>query len=212
MIREVDLVSYLPPFIAEYKETSVTLKAEEPEFVLIWKAAERALYNEFIVTADEYGISRFEQILNIYPSEDETLESRRQTVLLKWTAILPYTIRRLRECLSAALGDGGYILQERVQKYVIDVMLINKTDEIYYAVDRMLSGWIPMNMGYRMESRSKVDAAASKLYAGAVRAEFVRIGATPAKEDIAYLAETKINTDAMAYGVWRAFYQPKGDV
>jgi hypothetical protein len=68
MIREVDLVSYLPPFIAEYKETNLTLTAENPEFVLVWKAADRTLKNEFIETADEYGISRFEKILHILPS------------------------------------------------------------------------------------------------------------------------------------------------
>lgn len=43
MIREVDLVSYLPPFVGEYKETNLTLIAENPEFVLVWKAADRAL-------------------------------------------------------------------------------------------------------------------------------------------------------------------------
>ena len=211
MIREVNLVSYLPLFIAEYKEINATLTAEDPEFVLIWEAAERVLYNEFIATADEYGISRFERILNIYPAGEETLESRRQTVLLKWTAILPYTIRRLKECLSAALGDDGYFLQEHVRDYVLDVILVNKEDEIYYEVDRMLSGWIPMNMGYRMESRSKVAAAASKLYAGVVRADLVRIEAVPAKEDIAYITETKINMDAMAYEYCQASYQLEGD-
>ena len=56
MIREVDLVSYLPPFLAEYQETNLTLTAENPEFALVWKAADRVLTNEFIVTADEYGI------------------------------------------------------------------------------------------------------------------------------------------------------------
>ena len=32
MIREVDLVSYLPPFVGEYKETNLALTAENPEF------------------------------------------------------------------------------------------------------------------------------------------------------------------------------------
>ena len=45
MTREVDLVSYLPPFLAEFKEIAVTLEAENPEFVLVWNAAERVLYN-----------------------------------------------------------------------------------------------------------------------------------------------------------------------
>ena len=64
-MKKVDLVSYLPPFMADFKEITVTLKAENPEFVLVWVAAEQVLQNEFIETADEYGISRFEKILNI---------------------------------------------------------------------------------------------------------------------------------------------------
>ena len=43
--REVDLLSYLPPFMAEFKEIAVTLDAENPEFVLVWKAADRVLQN-----------------------------------------------------------------------------------------------------------------------------------------------------------------------
>ena len=43
MTREIDLVSYLPPFLAEFKEIAVTLEAENPEFVLVWNAAERVL-------------------------------------------------------------------------------------------------------------------------------------------------------------------------
>ena len=62
MVREIDLVSYLPPFMAELKETAVALEAENPEFILVWEAASQVLCNEFIATADEYGIERFENI------------------------------------------------------------------------------------------------------------------------------------------------------
>lgn len=34
MIREVDLVSYLPPFMQSYKEPVAALEAENPEFSL----------------------------------------------------------------------------------------------------------------------------------------------------------------------------------
>ena len=54
MIREIDLVSYLPPFIAGFKEISATLEAENPEFLLVWRAADQVLKNEFIETSDEY--------------------------------------------------------------------------------------------------------------------------------------------------------------
>lgn len=80
MIREVDLVSYLPPFMQSYKEPVAALEAENPEFSLMWSATDRCLRNRFISTADEYGISRFEKMLKIYPTADDTLESRRSRV------------------------------------------------------------------------------------------------------------------------------------
>ena len=68
MTKEVDLVSYLPPYLAEFKEISVALEAENPEFVIVWNAADRVLYNEFIATADEYGPrSRRREGLSMYP-------------------------------------------------------------------------------------------------------------------------------------------------
>ena len=63
MIREVDLVSYLPPFMKEYKQIHAALEAENPEFSMIWNAADQTLRNAFIETADEYGIGRVEKML-----------------------------------------------------------------------------------------------------------------------------------------------------
>ena len=111
MTREVDLVSYLPPFLAEFKEIAVTLEAENPEFVLVWNAAERVLKNEFIESADEYGISRFERILKIFPSKEDSLESRRARVQARWFATIPYTWRMLIEKLISICGDSNFTLE-----------------------------------------------------------------------------------------------------
>ena len=62
MIKNVDLISYLPPYLQEYKEDVAALAAENPEFLLVWDAVDRVLYNHFIETADTYGISRFEKL------------------------------------------------------------------------------------------------------------------------------------------------------
>ena len=74
MVREVDLMSYLPLFMQGYREPAATLRAEEPEFDIVWAAADRMLRNRSISTADEYGIGRLERILGIYPQEGEPLE------------------------------------------------------------------------------------------------------------------------------------------
>lgn len=103
MIREVDLVSYLPPFMQSYKEPVAALEAENPEFSLMWSATDRCLRNRFISTADEYGISRFEKMLKIYPTADDTLESRRSRVQSKWFNTIPYTWKVLLQLIQSAL-------------------------------------------------------------------------------------------------------------
>lgn len=105
MIRNVDLVSYLPPFMQTYKEPVAALEAENPEFYLVWTATDKVLKNRFIATADEYGISRFEKILGIYPNSTDSLEVRRMRVQSRWFNKLPYTMRTLTEKIKQILGN-----------------------------------------------------------------------------------------------------------
>ena len=211
MIREVDLVSYLPPFMQKYKEPVAALDAENPEFYFIWDSVNRILYNHFIGTADEYGISRYERMLGIFPAEDATLDNRRQAILLKWAAIMPYTLRNLKKCLSVILGDRGYILQNYSQEYLLNIILIDKTEDTYHTIENMLSDWIPINMGYMLESRQIVSKE-TKLYTGSLRAEVIKIKAAPVKEDNSFRATVKVNMKIMSYEYWKVYYQPKGEI
>ncbi|MCM1228274.1 MAG: YmfQ family protein [Clostridium sp.] len=122
MTKEVDLVSYLPSFLAEFKEIAVALEAENPEFTLVWNAADRVLYNEFIATADEYGISRFEKILNILPSREDTLESRRTNVMSKWLSDLPYTMKILIKNLQILCGGNDFTISKSFNNYTIRII------------------------------------------------------------------------------------------
>ena len=45
MTRNVNLVSYLPSFLAEFKENIALLDAENPEFEFLWKSFDRILKN-----------------------------------------------------------------------------------------------------------------------------------------------------------------------
>ena len=170
MIREVDLVSYLPPFLAEYQETNLTLTAENPEFALVWKAADQVLTNEFIATADEYGISRFEKLLGIFPSKGEELESRRQKVQLKWAATLPYTLKHLQEVLASVLGAGGFEIDiPQLQEYKLYVSLINKTDEIHHKDTSLLLSWPPSIPKAAAEANRKAEYGLVQQYPNSLK-------------------------------------------
>ncbi len=169
MTREVELVSYLPPFMAEYQEIGAALTAENPEFALVWKAADRALKNEFIDTADEYGIGRFEKLLGIFPSGEDTLEGRRARVRSRWFNALPYTIRMLLKKLQIVCQDTDFVLEYDFESGY--TLRLDTKLERFGGVDeaeKVLDAVVPC--GIRIEGRNRIDANAggTGYFAGAV--------------------------------------------
>lgn len=168
MIRNVDLVSYLPPIMAEFQEYRATLEAENPEFVLVWNATDQVLQNEFIATADEYGISRFEQILNILPSKEDTLESRRSRVQTRWFNTIPYTLKALLGKLIALCGENNFTVVKDYDHYKIsiftDLELFGQAEELDFTLDTM----IPCNMIVVSRNNIPCNASGFALICGGV--------------------------------------------
>lgn len=170
MIREVDLVDYyLPPFMQTYKEPVATLDAEQPEFQLVWKATDRVLYNRFISTADEYGISRFEKILGIFPSSEDTLESRRSRVQSKWFTKTPYTWRVLLEKLMVLCDDTDFVLTNNFSEgytltLVTDLELYGQVEELESIINMM----IPENIVIDSRNNIPCNAKGVVLFCGGV--------------------------------------------
>lgn len=168
MIHEVDLVSYLPPFLTEYNEINETLKAENPEFTLVWEAANRILYNEFIATADEYGISRFENLLGIYPSSEDTLESRRSRVQVRWFNSIPYTWRVFLKHLIALCGERNFTVTTDFLYYHIDLAVNLELYGQVEELERMVETMVPCNMVFSATNKIPCEAEGVALIAGGV--------------------------------------------
>lgn len=185
MTKTVDLVSYLPPFMADFKEISVTLEAENPEFVLVWKAADRVLQNEFIESADEYGISRFEKILNILPSTEDTLESRRARVQARWFNTIPYTMKAFLAKLEALCGDSDFTVTKEYDKYTVRILtnleLFGQVEELEHIID----GMMPCNMIVISVNEIPCDAKGFAFVAGGVCSVETFFITNDSKENIA---------------------------
>lgn len=168
MIREVDFVDYyLPPFMQSYKEPVEALKAEEPEFSLIWNATDKILYNKFISTADEYGISRYEKLLKIYPSAEDTLESRRARVQSRWFKTIPYTMKVLIDKLVNLCGDSDFfIVADFSESYT---MVLNVSLSLYGQVDELndiISYVVPQNIIVNVNNTLNYEQVAILFTAG----------------------------------------------
>lgn len=152
MVREVDLVSYLPPFMAEYGEIKAALTAENPEFMLLRDGKERVLKNAFIETADEYGIARFEKLLNILPSAEDDLESRRKRLQARWVSSLPYTERAFLRKLTAVCGGDNFTFAKFYDEYRIELKVNFESFGQVEETERLIDLMIPANIIVKMKN------------------------------------------------------------
>ena len=120
-VRNVDLKSYLPPFLLEYKELDKLLDAEQPEFQTLVSECEKLLNNFFIDTADADGIARFEKVTGILPSTGDTLEMRRNRLFVRWNDITPYTVKTLWNKIVGIQGNDNIEIEVSTSAYEITI-------------------------------------------------------------------------------------------
>lgn len=169
MTRDVSLLAYLPPFMQNFTEIAATLNAEDPEFVIVWDSADRVLKNQFIATADEYGISRFEKILKIFPSKEDTLESRRSRVQNRWFNDMPCTLRTLVYRLTMLCADHGFTLTKYfTDAYTLeiytDLELFGQVEEL----ERIIGSVIPCNLVVKSTNYIILNAAGAVSLGGTI--------------------------------------------
>lgn len=146
MSRKVVLSNYWLPLLRELHEFKEIAKAEEPELIALLEAVDKTRDNMFIQTADEDGVSRFEKILSIYPSAEDSLETRRFRVQTKWNDQLPYTERELHNRLTSLCGEDGYVLTISYNDYTVDVAVALSNKDALPLVRELLTQIVPCNM------------------------------------------------------------------
>ena len=144
--RNIDLLSYLPNFLREYDETKAALDAENPEFKLLWEQSDEVLRNGFILTADEWGIKKFEKLLGIYPEPWLDLETRREIVLIRWFSRLPYTYRMLLKQLYELCGENFSVSKNFDTDYCLNVHTYVENWIEALEIKRLIIKMIPANI------------------------------------------------------------------
>lgn len=115
------LIDYLPPVLREIEEFKAINSAIQPEIERGWAELGRLMNNQFLTTADESGVVRWEKELHILPKDTDTLEARKTRIKAMWNRELPYTFKWLKSWLAGLCGTEGH--SESVSDYIIDVQL-----------------------------------------------------------------------------------------
>lgn len=165
MIREVDLVQYLPPFMQQYREPSAALEAENPEFALEWKAADKVFKNRFISTADADGLARFEKMMGLFPSAGDSLDLRRFKVMVKWLNSLPYTLRTLLSKLTQICGEDYVVRYDFETGYWLDITTYLASDNEMEEIKNLVMGMVPLNISITVVNEVPLKGL---IYAGGI--------------------------------------------
>ncbi len=166
---ERQLINYLPYTVRAFKEYQGITTGEQPEFELAWNWVDEVLKNQFILTAEEIGLSRWEKILRVRPRATDTYEIRRLRILsILWKRI-PYTFPWLNEWIGLICGPDGHT--EIVSDYTLSITLncnvLENVTEKYWIILEQLPYIAPENLVIEL---ARVWQYSGTLYVGAFTA------------------------------------------
>ena len=109
---------------------------------------QRVLANQFVLTADANGLSMFENLYGIIPQSTDSLELRRERILIRIQLQPPYTVKFLKLQLDKIIGKGQYELDIDYDKFEISIGSVAKNQT--YAQEISI-GSVAKNQTYAQE-------------------------------------------------------------
>lgn len=153
MAREVDILRYLPPILHEIKELQKISELENPTLEQVWQMVEDALNNQFVVSAKEDGLTRYEKMFKLVAGESEDIETRRFRVMSRYQERLPFSWLVVENSLDTLLGKGNYELTRSTSEKWIRVRLELTVQRQFEVVEMMLERVTPQNVILYVEIR-----------------------------------------------------------
>lgn len=122
-VYDRDMLALLPPWYAAVAEYQEICRAEEAEFEALKTASDNVYNNFFFSTMDENAVAQWEAALNILAAPTvETLDERRQRLILKLSTRPPFSISFLFSRLDELLGSGTWDVSTFGNKLRVEFM------------------------------------------------------------------------------------------
>ncbi|MDE5588231.1 MAG: YmfQ family protein [Acetatifactor sp.] len=106
LVQRKELIRYLPDFMKQFFEFQEIMSAEDLQFARMDSRLQTVLNNAFIEDADEYGIRKYERLLEITAVPGESLEVRKNRVRAYWCVNRQYSYRVFVRSLDMLLGGN----------------------------------------------------------------------------------------------------------
>ena len=151
------LLEYLPPFLREYYEFKQLCKSGDIEVSSIDKAVDWNFDSAFISDCDATVLSKYERLLGIIPTQSQSIENRRNMVLLQLNTVASMTLSQFISKLQEYCGkDNIYVDTSREQFYQLVLWLnIHKVD--VPIIKDFVDSWLPMNVNYTLNGKTEIE-------------------------------------------------------
>lgn len=131
----IDTIRYFPQHVANIEEFKRIAAVYDKKLQVVWDDLSQMQTNKRFDDMDEEECSKWEQMLKIKITGEETLGDRRRNIKGIWASGLPYTARKFKEVLDAMVGPEYYLLDinQANKTLKVDIMLdvIMKDTYIY---------------------------------------------------------------------------------
>lgn len=140
---------YQSPYYQKNLEAQYISQATDKLFAGFFAELNRLKINQYILTADELGISELEKGFNIIPNTAaEDLEFRRARLLNRNTTKPPFTLKYLKHKLDDILGAGNYSTQVDYPNYTLTVECSARDANWFTEITIVVGQIIPANIIY----------------------------------------------------------------
>ncbi|MCL2083033.1 MAG: YmfQ family protein [Oscillospiraceae bacterium] len=140
------LEEYIPEFLHEIQGYKAIFSGQEPEITHAWNQAAIVMNDQFVITASENGVMRWERLLKITPNPSFTQEERKFTILSRLVEQLPFTMRRLERILSELCTPEGFSAELHPNEYILCVKVALTAVNNFNDVGLMLRRVCPANL------------------------------------------------------------------
>lgn len=144
--RLINLSDYAVPVTKDAADIQEVYRIESVEVQVLWDLIIKIFKEQYIYTADEYGLAQWEKILELQPEPTDSADTRRFVILAALLGQRPYTMIKLRELLDTLCGEGNYKIIEDFNNYRIKFKISLGVKKQRDIVANMLKQIIPMNL------------------------------------------------------------------
>lgn len=151
MGRIIRVDDYFPSVVKDTDEFKAIAVAENTELDLLNAEIINAFRELFIVTAEDYGLSIWENMLNITPMEGFTAEDRRAEIIARLNNRTSYTFRNVYAMLVNLCGEDNVVMVYDNEAYTLNVKIGLGAKKQLDTVKSMLFNITPANISLNID-------------------------------------------------------------